>query len=113
MNLQVYTQTHEPDQTKININEFDLVKSAAQLLYGPVLVFKRSVDAYLNYAHRVAVEDIPAGRRGGQPCGGAPAVRGDGQASVLPQRAGGGGGGLREPLHSAAVRTVLQTVRTG
>ena len=28
---------HKPDQTKININGFDMAKSAAQLLYGPVL----------------------------------------------------------------------------
>ena len=39
MNLQVYTQTQKPDQTKININEFDMAKSAAQLLYGPIFVF--------------------------------------------------------------------------
>ena len=38
INLQVHTQTHKPDQTKININGFDMAKSAAQLLYGPVLV---------------------------------------------------------------------------
>ena len=38
MNLQVYTQTHKPDQTKININEFDMNNGAAQLLYGPVFV---------------------------------------------------------------------------
>ena len=30
--------THKPDQTKINIIGFDMAKSAAQLLYGPVLV---------------------------------------------------------------------------
>ena len=38
MNLEVRTQTHKPDQTKINIYRFDMAKSAAQLLYGPVLV---------------------------------------------------------------------------
>ena len=38
MNSQVHTQTHKPDQTEININGFDIAKSAAQLLYGPVLV---------------------------------------------------------------------------
>ena len=38
LNLLLYTQTHKPDQTKININEFDMAKSAAQLLYDPVLV---------------------------------------------------------------------------
>ena len=32
-------QTHKPDQTKLNINGFDITaKSAAKLLYGPVLV---------------------------------------------------------------------------
>ena len=30
--------THKPDQTEININGFDMAKSAAKLLYGPVLV---------------------------------------------------------------------------
>ena len=34
----VHTQTHKPDQTKINIKGFDMAKSAAQLLYAPVLV---------------------------------------------------------------------------
>ena len=42
----VHIQTHKvtsphnnkPDQTKININGFDMAISAAQLLYGPVLV---------------------------------------------------------------------------
>ena len=38
-NSKVHTQTHKPDQTKININGFGMAKSAAQLLYGPVLVF--------------------------------------------------------------------------
>ena len=38
MNLEVRTQTHKPDQTKINIYRFDMAKSAAQRLYGPVLV---------------------------------------------------------------------------
>ena len=51
MNLQVYTQTHKPDQTKININEFDMAKSAAQLLYGPELVFKCSeIKKLLSFA---------------------------------------------------------------
>ena len=31
-------RTHKLDQTKININGFAMAKSAAQLLYGPVLV---------------------------------------------------------------------------
>ena len=39
MNLEVRTQTHKPDQTNINIYRFDMAKSAAQLLYGPVLVY--------------------------------------------------------------------------
>ena len=39
---QVHTETHQPDQTKININGFDMAKSAAQHLYGPVLVSIRS-----------------------------------------------------------------------
>ena len=30
--------THKPDVTKINIDRFDMAKSAAQLQYGPVLV---------------------------------------------------------------------------
>ena len=34
MNSQVHIQTHKPDQTRININGSDMVKSAAQLLYG-------------------------------------------------------------------------------
>ena len=34
----VLIQIHKPDQTKRIINEFDWVKSAAQLLYDPVLV---------------------------------------------------------------------------
>ena len=38
MNSQVHTQTQKPDPSKININGFDVAKSAAQLLYGPVLV---------------------------------------------------------------------------
>ena len=38
MNSQVHIQTPKPDQTKININGFDMAKSAAQLLYGPILV---------------------------------------------------------------------------
>ena len=37
---QVHTETHQPDQTKINVNGFDMAKCAAQLLYGPVLVFQ-------------------------------------------------------------------------
>ena len=32
--------THNSDQTKININGLDMAKSAAQLLYFPVLVYK-------------------------------------------------------------------------
>ena len=39
MNSKVHTPTHKPDLTKINIKGFDVAKSAAQLLYGPVLVF--------------------------------------------------------------------------
>ena len=35
----VHIGIHKPDQTKININEFDLVKSAAQLLYSPIPVY--------------------------------------------------------------------------
>ena len=37
---QVHTQINKPEKTKIkqNINGFDMAKSAAQLLYGPVLV---------------------------------------------------------------------------
>ena len=35
----VHTQTHKPDQTIINTNRFDMAKVAAQLLYGPVLVY--------------------------------------------------------------------------
>ena len=34
-----HIQTHKPDQTKININGFNMTKSAAQLLYGPVLIY--------------------------------------------------------------------------
>ena len=33
-------RTHKLDQTKITINGFGMAKRAAQLLYGPVLVFK-------------------------------------------------------------------------
>ena len=40
-NLQAHTQTCKPDQTKININGFDMAKSAAKLLYSPVLVTER------------------------------------------------------------------------
>ena len=36
---QVHTQPHKPDQIKININGFDMAKNAAQLLYGPILIF--------------------------------------------------------------------------
>ena len=32
----ILVQTHKPNQTKININEFDMAKIAAQLLYSPV-----------------------------------------------------------------------------
>ena len=39
VNSQVHIGTHKPDQTKININLFDMVKSAAQLLYGPVIFY--------------------------------------------------------------------------
>ena len=42
--------THKPDQTKININGFDMAKSAAQLLYGPVLV---SVTDIYSFARRL------------------------------------------------------------
>ena len=37
-NSQVQIETHKLDQTKVNINGFGMAKSAAQLLYGPVLV---------------------------------------------------------------------------
>ena len=34
-------RTHKLDQTKITINGFGMAKRAAQLLYGPVLVFRQ------------------------------------------------------------------------
>ena len=37
--IRTHKSTHKPDQTKIKINGFDMAKSAAQLLYGPVLVW--------------------------------------------------------------------------
>ena len=46
MNSQVHIQTHKPDQTKINIDGFDMAK----LLYGPVLVFffiKSSISGHV------------------------------------------------------------------
>ena len=52
----VHIQTHKvtsphnnkPDQTKININGFDMAISAAQLLYGPVLVSCLLSQRHLN-----------------------------------------------------------------
>ena len=38
-NSQVHVHTQKPDQTKININGSNMAKIAAQLLYGPVLVW--------------------------------------------------------------------------
>ena len=35
-----HIRTHKLDQTKININGFDRAKSAAQVLYGPLLIFR-------------------------------------------------------------------------
>ena len=37
-NSEVHIHTQKQDETKHNINGFDKAKSAAQLLYGPVLV---------------------------------------------------------------------------
>ena len=37
-NSQDHIQTYKPDQTKINIYGIDMANSAAQLVYGPVLV---------------------------------------------------------------------------
>ena len=41
-------RTHKLDQTKITINGFGIAKRAAQLLYGPALVFGMS---HLRYEH--------------------------------------------------------------
>ena len=38
-------KTHQPDQTKLNINKFDMAKSAVQLLYVPVLVCALTLPA--------------------------------------------------------------------
>ena len=38
LNSQVDMQTHKPEQTKINMNGFYMSKSAAQLLYSPIVV---------------------------------------------------------------------------
>ena len=55
MNLQGHSQTQKPDQTKININGFDMAKIAAQLLYGPVLVFFRILT--LHYKNEQKCEE--------------------------------------------------------
>ena len=39
LNSKFHSLTHKPDQTKINIKGFGMAKSAAQLPYGPVLVY--------------------------------------------------------------------------
>ena len=49
---------HKPDQTKININGFDMAKSAAQLLYGPVIVYTLSKSAHV----RTWKDTIPLGQ---------------------------------------------------
>ena len=38
--LKVQIRQNKLDQTKININGFDRAKSAAQVLYGPLLIFR-------------------------------------------------------------------------
>ena len=44
VHIQTCKSTHKPDQTKINTKGFDMSKSAAQLLYGPVFVFCRFLE---------------------------------------------------------------------
>ena len=53
----VQVQTHKPNHTKINIDGFDMAKSAAQLLYGPVLVYWMSFPFF-------SMQSFPSGALG-------------------------------------------------
>ena len=52
-NLQLRIQAHKPDQAKTNINGFNMVKSAEQLLYGPVLPVESSLFSKKKFAYNV------------------------------------------------------------